>query len=68
MPIDTVAQITVPMQTVVMVVKIPKTDFLTQESKFKQAIATAGGVDVSKVKFISIEDIDLRCILVWLCS
>jgi len=66
--IDTAAQISVTMQTVVIVVKITKTEFLVQESQIKQAAATAGGVNVSQVEFISIEDIDLRCELVWLCS
>jgi len=55
------------MQTVVMVVKIPKTEFLAKESQFKQAAATAGRVDVSKVKFVSVEEIGLRCILVSMC-
>ena len=50
-----------------MVVKIPKTEFLAKESQFKQAAATAGRVDVSKVKFVNVEEFGLRCILVWMC-
>jgi len=61
------AQIAVKMQAIVFVVKIPKQEFLAKESQFKRAAATAGAVDVSQVEFISIEDVDFRCILVWLC-
>jgi len=59
-----VAQISVTTWTVVIIVKIAKTEFLAQESKFKQAAFTAGGVDFSEVEFISvmIEDIDVKCI------
>lgn len=66
--IDTSVQISVTKQIVVILVKITKTDFLAQESLFKQAAANAGGVDVSKVEFISIEEIQLRCVSVWQCS
>jgi len=48
------------MQTVVIRVRISKAKFLEKEFQFLLATAVAGGVDVSEVQFISIEEVELR--------